>query len=116
MGFSSTRPGDAYSKLENVALYVKNLLPQNMTIDAYAKKQIGGIKSTLKESNLTTIAGAPAYKVLYRGMRGNMVLEVLEAWIMKHDRLYTITCIAAPNDYSTYGSIFQKMIYSFEIV
>jgi hypothetical protein len=106
VGFSSRRSDDAYPKLENVVLYVKSLLSQNMTIDIYAKKQIHGIQSTIKESTPTTIAGAPAYKVLYRGMKEDMILEVLEAWIMKHDKLYTIACVSAPNDFSSYISIF----------
>jgi hypothetical protein len=48
-------------------------------------------------------------------MKGDMILEELETWIMKYDRLYTITCIAAPNDFSNYKSTFQNMLDSFEI-
>lgn len=80
---------------------MKNLRSQNMPIDAYAKKQIRGIRSNVKESSPTTIAGAPAHRVLYRGMREDIILDVLEVWIMKHDKLYTITCIAEPNNFSS---------------
>ena len=40
VGFSSPSEITADSKLENVAIYVKPLPSQNMTLDTYADKQI----------------------------------------------------------------------------
>jgi hypothetical protein len=41
-------------------------------------------------------------------IRGYDILEVLEVWAIKCDKLYTITCIATPDDFSDYVSIFKR--------
>jgi hypothetical protein len=90
---------------------IKDLLYENMTIDAYANKQLSRLNS-IKESSQAVVAGSQAHRVLYTDKKGYGILEV---WTIKGNNLYTIRCTSKPNDFSGHMSIFQKMIDSFEI-
>jgi hypothetical protein len=102
VGFRS--PQDA--GLENVSVYAKELDP-GITQHMYANRQIRRLNSVL-ESSQAVIADSQAYMVRYGGK-----YDVLEVWIVKANKVYTIRFMTELSYFST--TIFESMIHSFEI-
>jgi hypothetical protein len=67
------------------------------------------------EATNTTLAGLPAYKIVYTATVDGDQLKVLQTVTVKDGKAYVITYKAAPNNYDTYLSAAQKMIDSFQI-
>ena len=63
----------------------------------------------------TTLAGNPAYKIIYTATVDGDHLKVTQIWTVKDGKEYTITYKAAPKNYETYLSTAQQMIDSFKI-
>jgi eukaryotic-like serine/threonine-protein kinase len=63
----------------------------------------------------TTLAGLPAYKIVYTATVNGDQLKLLQAWTVKDGKAYVITYKAAPGNYATYLSAAQQMIDSFQI-
>ena len=100
------------SLAKNVKLQVKNLPFHNMTLEEYTKSQINPTEEILLESNTTTLAGIPGYKIVFTNMVG---LKTMQVWTIKDDKAYIITYVAKEADYQKDLQIVQKMINSFEI-
>ncbi len=61
-----------------------------------------------------TLAGSPAYKVVYTASDDNGdFLKVTQIWTIYEGKEYLITYKAAPNNYDTYANTAQQMIDSF---
>jgi hypothetical protein len=67
------------------------------------------------EATNTTLAGLPAYKIVYTATIDGNQLKVLQTWTVKDGKAYIITYKGAPANYDTYLSAAQKMIDSFQI-
>jgi eukaryotic-like serine/threonine-protein kinase len=67
------------------------------------------------EAGNTTLAGNPAYKVVYTATVDGDPLKLTQIWTVKGGKEYVITYKAAPNNYDTYASTAQQMIDSFKI-
>ncbi|MGZ7188651.1 MAG: PsbP-related protein [Halobacteriota archaeon] len=67
------------------------------------------------EAGDTTLAGNPAYKIVYTATVDGDHLKVTEIWTVKHGKEYIITYKADPKDFDTYASTAQQMIDSFKI-
>jgi hypothetical protein len=89
--------------LENVSIYVKEL-DSGITLYTYASKQIRHLNS-IEESRRAVIADSQAFKVRYGAYRGNY--DVLEVWIVRVNKLYTIRCMAKPSYFSGYLTIYE---------
>jgi len=63
----------------------------------------------------TTLAGNPAYKVVYTATIDGGQLKLMQIWTVKDGKEYIITYKGAPNNYDTYLSAAQQMIDSFQI-
>jgi hypothetical protein len=62
----------------------------------------------------TTLAGNPAYKVVYTATLNGDLLKVKQIWTVKDGKGYIITYKAAPNNYDAYLSAAQQMMDSFQ--
>jgi eukaryotic-like serine/threonine-protein kinase len=100
------------SLAKNVKLQVKNLPFHNMTLEEYTNTQINPTEEILLESNTTTLADLPGYKIVFTNMAG---LKTIQVWTIKDDKAYIITYVAKEEDYEKDLQIAQKMIDSFEI-
>lgn len=100
------------SLAKNVKLQVKNLPFHNMTLEEYTNSQIDPTEEILLESNTTTLADLPGYKIVFTNMVG---LKTMQVWTIKDDKAYIITYVAKEEDYENDLQIVQKMIDSFEI-
>ena len=87
------------------------------TLANYADAIISDLKQDFRvtESN-TTLAGNPAYKVVYTGLEESVDLQAMLVLAIKGDRVYMISYTAEPEKYSYYLPTVQKMIDSFEIL
>jgi hypothetical protein len=67
------------------------------------------------EAGNTTLAGNPAYKIVYAANVDGDQLKVTQIWTVKDRKEYIITYKADPKNYDTYASTAQQMIDSFKI-
>ncbi|MGA7077066.1 MAG: PsbP-related protein [Halobacteriota archaeon] len=67
------------------------------------------------EATNTTLAGLPAYKIVYTATVDGDQLKVLQTWTVKDGKAYVITYKAAPSNYNTHVSAAHQMIDSFQI-
>jgi eukaryotic-like serine/threonine-protein kinase len=100
------------SLAKNVKLQVENLPFHNMTLEEYTNTQINPTEENLLESNTTTLADIPGYKIVFTNVAG---LKTMQVWTIKDDKAYIITYVAKEEDYEKDLQIAQKMIDSFEI-
>ena len=100
------------SLAKNVKLQVNNLPFHNMTLEEYTNTQINPTEEILLESNTTTLADIPGYKIVFTNVAG---LKTMQVWTIKDDKAYIITYVAKEEDYENDLQIAQKMIDSFEI-
>jgi hypothetical protein len=63
----------------------------------------------------TTLAGNPAYKVVYTATYDADYIKFSQTWTVKAGKEYIITYKADPKDFDTYASVAQQMIDSFKI-
>jgi hypothetical protein len=117
------------SPLENASeVFIKNFtisvenLPQNTTLNADPNETIKSYKAKgfdLIESNVTNLAGNPAYKVTFdhrnEEQQGNPDYQLIQIWTIKGDKIYRITFQADAKRYAEFLPTSQKMINSFEI-
>ena len=104
------------SLAKNLKVQVKNL-PfhnpfHNMTLEEYTNTQINPAEENLLESNTTTLADIPGYKIEFTNVAG---LKTMQVWTIKDDKAYIITYVTKEEDYENDLQIVQKMIDSFEI-
>ena len=100
------------SLAKNVKLQVKNLPFHNMTLEEYTNTQINPTEEILLESNTTTLADLPGYKIVFTNMAG---LKTMQVWTIKDDKAYIITYVAREEDYENDLQVAKKMIDSLEI-
>lgn len=86
------------------------------TLAMYADAIVSDLKQDFRvtESN-ATLAGNPAYKVVYSGLEESVDLQAMLVMALKGDKVYIISYTAEPEKYSYYLPTVQKMIDSFEI-
>jgi eukaryotic-like serine/threonine-protein kinase len=100
------------SLAKNLKILVKNLPFHNMTLEEYTNTQINPTEEILLESNTTTLANIPGYKIVFTNVVG---LKTMQVWTIKDYKAYIITYVAKEEDYEKDLQIVQKMIDSFEI-
>lgn len=106
-------PLDDPSGSLSVRIRVDTLLPsQNITLDEYTSMKINSTEDQLIESNSTTLANLPAHETVV----GNSLLETLQVWALKGDRVFSITYQAGEEDFQNDLPVAKKMIESFEII
>jgi eukaryotic-like serine/threonine-protein kinase len=108
---------------------VENLSGPIRTLDVLTKQNVDLANKTLPnfqliESNITTIANNPAYKIISTFTNSKPgdddplhppQFQTMTIWIINGDRLYTISYSHTTSEFSRYLPITQKMIDSFEI-
>ena len=88
-----------------------------ITLAKYANDTVSDLRQDFRvsESN-ATLAGNPAYKIVYTGLEASIDLKAMMVMTIKGDRAYIISYTAEPEKYSYYLPTVQKMIDSFEIL
>jgi len=101
-----------------------NVQVYNLTASDTLSNITAGIRSEVQDfSNFklidagnATLAGNPAYKIVYTATTSNgNNLKATQIWTVKDGKAYIITYKGAPANYDTHLSAAQKMIDSFQI-
>ena len=88
-----------------------------ITLANYANDTVNDLKQDFRVSESdATLAGNPAYKIVYTGLEASIDLKAMMVMTIKGDRAYIISYTAEPEKYSYYLPTVQKMIDSFEIL
>ena len=110
-----------------MSVSVENLSDTSKTLDVMTKQNVDLANKTLPnfkliESNITTLANNPAYKIVSTFINSGLSdplhsppFQTMTIWTIKGDRMYTISYSQITSEFSTYLPIIQKMIDSFEI-
>lgn len=96
-------------------------LKKAMSLAEYSQSSVAEIKQFLKQAEIsgplkTTLGNRPAYKLLYRGIYEDQILQKMEVGMVKNDWVYVITYEAASDDYSQFEQTAQEIIDSFELL
>jgi len=84
------------SHIENLSIFYTNL---NISYD-----------------NTTTLAGLPAYKLIFTYSQGTYIIKQMEVWTVKNNNLYFLTYISNEDNYENNLQTIEYMINSFEIL
>jgi hypothetical protein len=110
-----------------MSVSVENLSDTSKTLDVMTKQNVDLANKTLPnfkliESNITTLANNPAYKIVSTFTNSGLAdplhsppFQTMTIWTIKGDKIYTISYSQITSEFSTYLPIIQKMIDSFEI-
>jgi serine/threonine-protein kinase len=103
---------------ENLNVQVGNLSASD-TLESITSAQIAHVQGfgnfTQIEAGNTTLAGNPAYKMVYTATYEGDFQKATQIWTVKDGKVYLITYKTAPDDYNTNLSAAQQMIDSFKI-
>jgi hypothetical protein len=106
------------NETENLNVQVANLSATDtlasITQDVKSNAQSYDNFTQIEATN-TTLAGLPAYKIVYTATVDGDQLKALQTWTVKDGKAYAITYKGAPSNYNTYLSAAQQMIDSFQI-
>jgi PsbP-like protein len=116
--FKSPQENSSDSFQENLEISIANLASTNMSLNELTTAHIGTLKGSaptlqIWQSSNTTLAGNPAYTVVYTN---ESRFEGMEAWTVKGDKAYLIRYVAEAPNYSNYLPVIQQMLASFEII
>ncbi len=108
------------TKLENLLIQVGNLPFQNISLEALNNASVDNLRNSLVdfeliESNATTIAYNPAYKIVYSDRVEQDERKTMQVLSIKEDKVYLLTYSAEASRYDRYLPTIQKMIDSFRI-
>ena len=104
-----------------LGLKIQELTSQNVSLQEITKVQMSEIKKSnpnleLSESTSTTLAGKPAYKVVFSATDNNQVeRKAMQLWTVIGNKAVLITYKAQPDKYSNYLPTIEKMIGSFQV-
>ena len=118
VGFISPKEDELSPLKERVAVEIKNLPSENMSLDDYTTLTINRLKQSITdfqviESINTSLAGLiPAHKLTYLDNQGYMVMKI---YGILSSKVYIVTFYTESSKFSSYLPIAQKMIDSFEI-
>jgi len=106
---------------ENLNVGVEDLSGVSITLDEYTELTIDQMGQfitdfTVIESGKTTLAGNPAYKIVYTGSQAQYSIKWMQIWAIKDDKAYLITYTAETDSFSDFLEIVEAMISSFEFM
>ncbi|HKG70624.1 MAG TPA: hypothetical protein VKA87_01940 [Nitrososphaeraceae archaeon] len=106
----------------NIASY--DLGRVNITTEQYADGQLLFLRGTIPDFQLiqfnkTTLAGRPAYQIVYSGLEGTGETKTMKLWVVDQSSfgstVYMITYSTKPENYRTHFASAKEMINSFAI-
>lgn len=118
--FRSPQEGDTDRFQENINLVMNDLSGQSLTLEAYKDMAVESLQQALPDFSLLelgsiTLAGNPAYKVVFTSTVGGQALKFMQVFTMSNDISYVLTFTAEESDFTNYLGTAQEMIDSFAI-
>lgn len=103
-----------------LGLKIQELASKSVLLQEVTKVQISELKKSnpnleFSESISTTLAGIPAYRVVFTATDNNQVeRKAMQIWTIIDNKAILITYKAQPDKYSTYLPTIERMISSFQ--
>lgn len=106
---------------ENFNIVVQDFSAQPMTLEEFTDLSLGHVSSLITDAQIlssqkTTLAGKPAYEVIYTGKQGQYNLKWKQKWALVGNTAYVLTYTAEIDQFDQYLKIFNHMFDSFKIV
>jgi eukaryotic-like serine/threonine-protein kinase len=104
-----------------LGLKIQELASKSVLLQEVTKVQISELKKSnpnleFSESTSTTLAGKPAYRVVFTATDNNQVeRKAMQIWTIIDNKAILITYKAQPDKYSTYLPTIERMISSFQV-
>ena len=103
-----------------LGLKIQELASKSVLLEEVTKFQISELKKSnpnleFSESTSTTLAGKPAYRVVFTATDNNQVeRKAMQIWTIIDNKAILITYKAQPDKYSPYLPTIERMIGSFQ--
>jgi hypothetical protein len=103
-----------------LGLKIQELASKSVSLQEVTKVQISELKKSnpnleFSESTSSTLAGKPAYRVVFTATDNNQVeRKAMQIWTIIDNKAILITYKAQPDKYSTYLPTIERMIGSFQ--
>jgi hypothetical protein len=103
-----------------LGLKIQELASKSALLQEVTKVQISELRKSnpnlaFSESTSTTLAGKPAYRVVFTATDNNQVeRKAMQIWTIIDNKAILITYKAQPDKYSTYLPTIERMIGSFQ--
>ena len=104
-----------------LGLKIQELASKNVLLQQVTKVQLSELRKSnpnleFSESTSTTLAGKPAYRVVFTATDNNQVeRKAMQIWTIIDNKAILITYKAQPDKYSTYLPTIERMISSFQL-
>lgn len=105
---------------EQVNILIDDRFTQPITLDEYEELILDQLKYFFTDYNIistgeTTLANNPALEMVYTATQEKSTAKILQVFTIKNNKVYVITFVSEPREYSDYFGTAQEMINSFEI-
>jgi hypothetical protein len=105
---------------ENLNIVVDDSLEPSTTLKEQTQANIEQLQQDhpdfkLLESGNTTLAGNPAYKIVYTATVNQKYVKAMQVWTLSNGTYYMITYKTSPSNYDKYIGTAQQMMNSFEL-
>ena len=103
-----------------LGLKIQELASKSVLLQEVTKVQLSELRKSnpnleISESTSTTLAGKPAYRVVFTATDNNQVeRKAMQLWAIIDNKAILITYKAQPDKYSTYLPTIERMISSFQ--
>lgn len=103
-----------------LGLKIQELASKSVLLQEVTKVQLSELRKSnpnleFSESTSTTLAGKPAYRVVFTATDNNQVeRKAMQIWTIIDNKAILITYKAQPDKYSTYLPTIERMISSFQ--
>lgn len=103
-----------------LGLKIQELASKSVLLQEVTKVQLSELRKSnpnleISESTSTTLAGKPAYRVVFTATDNNQVeRKAMQIWTIIDNKAILITYKAQPDKYSTYLPTIERMIGSFK--
>ena len=105
-------PLDDSSGIKQVKLQVETMPnDQKVTLQELNNAKVGSTVGEILESNGTTLADLPAYKIVYSASG----IRTMQVWTIEDNKVYTITYVAEEEDFEEDFQSAERMVQSFGI-
>ena len=102
-----------------LGLKIQELASKNVLLQEVTKVQLSELRKSnpnleISESTSTTLAGKPAYRVVFTATDNQVERKAMQIWTIIDNKAILITYKAQPVKYSTYLPTIERMIGSFQ--
>ncbi|MEK7590871.1 MAG: PsbP-related protein [Patescibacteria group bacterium] len=116
--FISPKTDSADTIRENINVLVEDLA-EKVDLAEYTTSalfQVAALDNySMQDDTKSRVGVLPGHMITYQAMIEGHTMQFQQAWTVKDDKAYLITLAAAPETFSNYRAIFNRMAKSFKV-